>query len=418
MVLVVVVALQIWVALVVAIMCVYAVRHWMFTLNRLAGRQRLFHHDILDGRMPTVSVLIPMHNEEKVAAAALDAVMLSDYPLDLMEVIPVDDHSDDGTADILRGYARQHPTIKPLYRRTGDRGKSNALNDGLAAATHDIVLVFDADYSPGRGLVRELAAAFFDPEVGAVMGRVVPRNTASNFLTRLLDLERTGGYQVDQQARFNLDLLPQYGGTVGGFRRSIALFLGGFDPDMLAEDTEFTLRLFAKGWKIAYANRAECYEEVPETWEARFRQLRRWARGHTRAMIRHWRRIAGSNFLTPRQRLDAMLLMGIYLVPPLLLSGLAANALLFLMAAVPLVSTVLLSVFVVAYNAFGNFAPLYEIGAGVILDGKRERLLLLPYLYFLFVFNSWTVSIGVVDAVMDSFHSREPVWEKTERFAA
>ena len=126
--------------------------------------------------------------------------------------------------------------------------------------------------------------AFVDPEVGAVMGRVVPRNNAKSLLTRLLSLERSGGYQVDQQARYNLDLFPQYGGTVGGFRRSVVLDLGGFDARTLAEDTDLSARLFINGWRILYANHAECYEQVPDSWSARFRQLRRWAHGHNRAL--------------------------------------------------------------------------------------------------------------------------------------
>src|SRR6202000_3077194 len=102
---------------------------------------------------------------------------------------------------------------------------------------------------------------------------------AVNLPTRLLALERSGGYQVDQQARYNLDLFPQYGGTVGGFRRSVVLDLGGFDALRLAEDTDMTIRLCLDGWRVLYANRAECYEEVPESWNVRFTQLRRWARG-------------------------------------------------------------------------------------------------------------------------------------------
>jgi len=66
-----------------------------------------------------------------------------------------------------------------------------------------------------KDVIRELVMAFVDPEVGAVMGRVVPRNNAESLLTRLLALERSGGYQVDQQARYNLDLFPQYGGRSG-----------------------------------------------------------------------------------------------------------------------------------------------------------------------------------------------------------
>ena len=60
------------------------------------------------------------------------------------------------------------------------------------------------------------------------MGRVVPLNAGRNLLTRMLDLERSAGYQVDQQARMNLHLVPQYGGTVGGVGSSALRDVGGW----------------------------------------------------------------------------------------------------------------------------------------------------------------------------------------------
>ena len=74
----------------------------------------------------------------------------------------------------------------------------------MKVARGEIVIVFDADYRPGKDLINSLALAFQDPEVGAVMGRVIPYNVNTNTLTRLLNLERSGGYQADQQARYNL----------------------------------------------------------------------------------------------------------------------------------------------------------------------------------------------------------------------
>jgi cellulose synthase/poly-beta-1,6-N-acetylglucosamine synthase-like glycosyltransferase len=322
----------------------------------------------------------------------------------------------DRTEAILQRYAATHPYIKPLHRRSGPRGKPAGLNDALARASHEIVIVFDADYQPSRGLLRELAMAFADPEVGAVMGRVIPRNAGAGLLTRLLDLERSGGYQVDQQARYTLDLMPQYGGTVGGFRRSVVLAWGGFDPRVLAEDTDLTLHLYTRGWRVAYANRAECYEESPEAWDVRFRQLRRWARGHTQVMFRHWLRLPASPYLSPLQKLDAMLLLGIYLVPPLLLSGLAASLILFLTGFIPTWGAVALSFFTVAYNAFGNFAPFYQVAAAGLLDGMRERLYLLPFMFFMYLYNSWAVTSGVGDALVDLVGRRMPQWDKTRRF--
>ena len=55
-----------------------------------------------------------------------------------------------------------------------------ALKDATETVDTDFIIVFDADYLPSKGLIRRLMAPFFDPEVGAVMGRVVPRQLACN----------------------------------------------------------------------------------------------------------------------------------------------------------------------------------------------------------------------------------------------
>jgi len=412
-----VVVLQSFVAVVVAVMLVYGIRHWAFTFSRMMTRQRPFFQDLFESDLPGITVVVPMHNEGAVASGVLDALIDSDYPHDRLEIFPIDDQSRDDTSTIILGYSQRYPFIKPVYRLEGERGKPSALNLAMHLATKDVVMVFDADYTPSRGLLRELAMAFVDPEVGAVMGRVVPRNTSTNLLTRLLSLERSGGYQVDQQARFNLDLLPQYGGTVGGFRRSVVERLGGFDPEMLAEDTDLTLRLFIAGWTVAYANRAECYEEVPDTWEARYHQLRRWSRGHTRALLVNLLPLLRSPHLKAIQKLDGALLLGVYAVAPLLLLAFAANVSLFLMGALPIWSTLILTFFVVMYNSFGNFAPVYEIGAAEVLDGSNERIYLLPYLFYLFIFNTVAVTAGLMDTIGDVLKRRSPVWKKTRRSA-
>ena len=114
-------------------------------------------------------------------------------------------------------------------------------------AKGEIIIVFDADYRPSKNMIRKLASAFIDPKVGAVMGRVVPLNPHANMLTELLNLERSGGYQVDQQARYNLGLIPQYGGTVGGYRKQLLIEDHGYNTKNLTEDTELTYRLNPQG---------------------------------------------------------------------------------------------------------------------------------------------------------------------------
>ncbi len=401
---------------IVGVMLIYSVRHILFTYNRVLGEQRLYYQDIVDSDLLRVTVLIPMHNEERVAADVLTALLDSDYPPDKLEIIPVNDHSDDGTRNLLDQFARKEPRIRPFHRYEGLRGKPAALNEAMEHCTGDIIVVFDADYLPPRGLIRDLSVCFKDPEVGAVMGRVVPVNTGVNLLTRLLDMERAGGYQVDQQARYSLGLAPQYGGTVGGFRRDLAQLMGGFDPLVLSEDTDLTYNLFVRGWKVVYANRLECYEESPEEWPVRARQIRRWAIGHTQTMFKYLGKTLFSGHLSFKEKLDGVLLLCIYLIPLIIVVGAFVSFGLFFLGEMTLLPGIVFFCFVVTFNAFGNFAPFYEIAAGSLLDGGGNRVRMLPLFLYNFVFNSWVIAGGAIRGVITQYTGKAAGWHKTERY--
>jgi cellulose synthase/poly-beta-1,6-N-acetylglucosamine synthase-like glycosyltransferase len=412
---VVVLILEIFLACVVTVICAYAARQYLFTFNRLFGRQRHPFLDVRTADWPTVTVLVPAHNEEAVIGDALSALLATDYPAERLTIVPIDDRSTDNTAFIVDAFAAQFPgRVVPLHRPDGGQGKAAALADATERTKSDIIVVFDADYLPSNGLLKRLVAPFFDPEVGAVMGRVVPQNAGRNLLTRLLDLERAGGYQVDQQARMNLSLVPQYGGTVGGVRRAALERVGGWRTDTLTEDTDLTIRLVVEGWQIVYENRAECYEEVPESWPARARQIDRWARGHNEVMRRFALTLVRSP-LPLRQRIDGLLLLGVYVLAPLMILSWLATLILFYMGrvtALPVAAVLAIA----SYATLGNFAAFFEIAAALRLDGNRDRVRLLPFLGLGFFVSLVTVAL----AAIPRFRARgsaplPPTWHKTPR---
>lgn len=412
----VIIILKIYFIFVVFLICLYAIRHAIFSYNRIFSRQRMYYSDIINSELPYVTVLIPMHNEEKVLQFVLESLIECNYDRDRLEIIPINDNSTDGTAKMLDEYHYKYPFIRPLHRNTKERGKPVSLNDAMQHAKGDVIIVFDADYRPGKDLIRQLAIAFDDPEVGAVMGRVIPYNTQKNCLTRLLNLERSGGYQADQQARYNLKTIPQYGGTVGGFRKSIMLETGGFNTRILAEDTELTFRFYTKGWKVVYANAAECYEEVPETWEVRGTQIRRWSRGHNGVMFRYFLPVLFSKHMTVREKLDGSLLLLVYMVPFLFALAFIDSLVLFLLGEMGIFVGWWAIFFIGVYNSYGNFAPFYEIATAQMIDGTKNEILLLPLLTFNFYFYLWNISMGFVDAIVDFVTRRGVRWAKTHRF--
>lgn len=397
-------------------MLIYMIRHYVFTNNRLLQRQRLCYSDIYSSRMKSISVLIPMHNEERVLENVIESLLACDYDRDRIEIIPINDNSTDRTKELLDEYHKKYEFIRPIHRDCKERGKPVGLNDAIELATGEIIIVFDADYRPAKDMLKQLSIAFEDPEIGAVMGRVIPYNTNKNILTRLINLERAGGYQVDQQARYNLRMIPQYGGTVGGFRKDILLETGGFDPLVLAEDTELTLRLYTKGWKVVYANSAECYEEAPETWEVRGKQIRRWARGHNQVLFRYLFKTLSTNNMNFREKFDGVLLLFVYAVPFFLALGQIDSLILFFLGEMDILAGVWVIFFIGAYCSFGNFAPFFQIGTALVVDGVKGEALLLPLLMFNFYFYMWHISLGFIDAVADVISRRKVKWIKTVRF--
>ena len=403
--------------LIVLIMTTYGIRHVVFTLSRLFGGQRYPYAGIQTAVWPQITVFIAAHNEEKVIAGCLDALLDTDYPPDRIRIVPVNDRSQDGTKLIIDTYVARYPDrITPFHRSSGKPGKAAALKEAMAWAKGDIAIIFDADYTPGPGLLRQLAAPFFDPEVGAVMGRVVPVNAGTNLLTRLLDLERSAGYQVDQQARMNLRAVPQYGGTVGGVRLSAVEAVGGWHDDTLAEDTDITFRLLINGWKTIYNNRAECYEEVPEEWSVRMRQVRRWAKGHNQVLFRYWRQLLTSPFVSLRERIDGLMLLHVFLMPPLLLLGWSLALVLYYLNAGSLVAVFIPLMALVAYGALGNFAAFLEIVMAVLIDGHRRRIRLLPINLLCFFVSLFSISQALFESITDRLLGREMVWHKTLRY--
>jgi len=399
---------------VVVLICIYTIRHYCFTVSRLIGPQRHPYVDVDTAEWPPVTVLIAAHNEEAVVADILTALLEVDYPAEKLAIVPVNDRSIDRTREIIDSYVDRYPgRITPFHRVGGKPGKAAALKDAMAYVNTEIMLVFDADYVPGKALIRQLVAPFFDPEVGSVMGRVVPLNVGKKLLTRLLDLERSGGYQVDQQARMNLHFVPQYGGTVAGIRKSALDEIGGWNENTLAEDTDLTYRMLLAGWKTVYENRAECYEEVPERWPVRVRQIMRWAKGHNQAMVGYSASLLRSRKVSWWERLDGLLLLGVYMMAPVLLLGWLLAMVLFYLGAPVGGGIAVLGL--AAFTTLGNFAAFFEIAAAARLDGSRARIQLLPLTFLGFTVSAICVSRAAWQQFTASIRGQEMVWHKTER---
>ncbi|WP_417894866.1 glycosyltransferase family 2 protein [Bacillus safensis] len=239
--------------------------------------------------LPTVSILIPAHNEEVVIRQTLKAMVQLSYPKHLLEIIVINDNSSDGTGDIVRSFSEQYDHVHMIETKPpfAGKGKSTALNEGLKASTGEVICVYDADNMPEQKAVYHLVLGLLnDPKAGAVVGKFRVINAAKNLLTKFINIETICFQWMAQGGRWKWFRIATIPGTNFAIRRHILEELGGWDVHALAEDTELTIRVYNLGYVIRFFPAAITWEQEPETWKVWWRQRTRWARGNQYVVLK------------------------------------------------------------------------------------------------------------------------------------
>jgi len=130
-------------------------------------------HGNIDPKTFQTSVIIAARNEEKFIGKTLRHVLAQDYPVDMFEVIVVDDRSEDKTGRIVEEFAQSDPRVRLITQTTIHKNfspKKQALERGIQSASGDIIITTDADCSPEQGWIRTLLSKF-DSNTGIVLGQ-------------------------------------------------------------------------------------------------------------------------------------------------------------------------------------------------------------------------------------------------------
>lgn len=238
---------------------------------------------------PAMVFVLPCLNEEKVIVRSLARLTALRYPD--MQILVVDDGSDDRTAEWAARRADPRVTVLRRTLPHARRGKGEALNaavqyirssgmcDGRDPADV-VVCVLDADGRLEPFAVDEVRQILADPRVGAVQIGVRIGNRRHSLLARMQDIEFVLHTEVYQRGRRHLGSVG-LGGN-GQFVRLSALDSLGVAPwtDTLTEDLDIGVRLLQKGWRIEFCAAASVHQQGIESLRPWLRQRTRWFQGH------------------------------------------------------------------------------------------------------------------------------------------
>lgn len=250
--------------------------------------------DVPDAALPFVSIVVAARNEERALPRCLDALLALDYPRERLEILIANDHSTDGTAEVVAAYRARDPRVHVL--RVPDpvghlRGKAHALHTAIEAAEHDLIFITDADCAPPPEWARRIAAYFADPHTGIACGHtyIADREGKHPELDRIQALDWVFLLTI-------AGVLVESGRPVTAMGNNMALrrqayrAVGGYPglPFSVTEDYElFRAICDADGWTVRFPidPGVRNYTLPLVDFRGLYEQRKRWARGGIHAEV-------------------------------------------------------------------------------------------------------------------------------------
>ena len=225
---------------------------------------------------PPVSVLVPCHNEElqvEETFAALDNLAYPEF-----EAVAINDGSSDATGARLDALVARYPWMRVVHLAR-NQGKAVAMNVGVIAARHELVVCIDGDT-----LLDPHALTWFvrryqnDPLIGCITGNPRIRNRTT-LIGRLQVGEFSSIVGLIKRAQNVYGSLFTASGAICAYRKLALRDAGWWSSRTLTDDVDLSWRLQMAGWSMAFEPKALAWILTPETLRGLWRQRLRWSEG-------------------------------------------------------------------------------------------------------------------------------------------
>lgn len=242
---------------------------------------------------PPVSVLLPICNESAVVERLLDAVCQMSYPENALEILLLDDSSDN-TSVLAKAtvdqYAAQKVNIKFIHRQDRKGYKAGNLINGIQQASGTFYAIFDADFIPPKDFLLQTIPYFKNPDLGYLQTGIGYENRDVSFLTRFQAMEM-GCQQYVTVGLSEDGNMASLSGSSCVWRKACVEELGGWNSTTVTEDVDLGYRAQCGDWQYAYLRDVVSMSVLPESISAFRIQRERWGRGLIHSGFKHVRQM-------------------------------------------------------------------------------------------------------------------------------
>jgi cellulose synthase/poly-beta-1,6-N-acetylglucosamine synthase-like glycosyltransferase len=289
-----------------SIATVYLVTALMTKYESLISIKRRYAEDRLGTSarpVPRASFIIPAYlpNEAGIILDTVRHILKRvERPVDGLEVVLVYNTPRDLPVEKkLKGLEKEYSEFRAV-RVENSRSKAENLNRAINLINGEIAVIIDADHRPNPDCLKR-AWRWLANEYHVVQGRNVIRNSARNWLTRMIAVEFETIYAVSHTGKSLIADTALFGGS-NGFWRTDVLRRFLFDRAMLTEDIDITVRILMEGCRIVHDRSLISSEECPDNLTGFWFQRKRWAQGWLQVMLKHQRSIWISHHLNLPQK--------------------------------------------------------------------------------------------------------------------
>lgn len=260
---------------------------------------------------PGVSVIIPSHNRAAQLERCLRSLCELNYPAQCLEILVVDDASNDETSAMLARVVQEFEAqgrVLRVVHHLSRQGVAKSRNTGAEAAHHPLLAYIDSDCVASPGWLAELVPTFQDAKVAAVGGMI-----------RAFERKSMLGRYEDVRSSLFMGVRPQQVSIEGPLkylptanllvRRETWQRIGGFAPLTFGEDVDFCRRLLATKAQLIYLPQGVVYHDYRTTLWAFLNIRASYASAEAALLQRHpqERRVL---VLPPEQAMFAGLMVG------------------------------------------------------------------------------------------------------------
>lgn len=259
---------------------------WQLQRQSKAKKDRMWHKP--RSEYDLVSVVIAAYNEHKVIVRTLESLRHSDYPN--FEVLVADNHSIDGTKQLVRDFSVRHPDMNVrAYRMKKNLGKGGGLNTLLRRYAHGkYAMTLDADSIVLPDTISNAITYFSDPTIAGVAAnvRIMDDPTVLGVLQKF---EHMIGYRAKKMYSI-LKCEFVVGGVASTYRMDILRDVDYYDTDTMTEDIGLSIKITALGnrdHRIVYGADVMAMTEGVRSFKALIRQRYRWKYGSLQNLVKY-----------------------------------------------------------------------------------------------------------------------------------